>query len=210
MGNVVRLYQEPGGRFPKNKRKELARRIERVFQAGGMMDVEEIVLWGVEVEAIRKARIKKGEMKFWYNYFEQSPDDMIPYWEAEGDFDFSEELWDWFSVLRERFEEIMASDLSIEDPRSLILISILETYDEYYQIYPFAEFLEETLEHIEDKRYLVLWKLYEEMLHEPKRRLIHEWRRIEDNKRNNKARVTFRRYMALVANLGLRKKVFGF
>ena len=44
----------------------------------------------------------------------------------------------------------------------------------------------------------------------PKRRLIHNWNMIDWDKRNNKARVTFRRYMALVANKKLRYKVFGF
>lgn len=44
----------------------------------------------------------------------------------------------------------------------------------------------------------------------PKRRLMHNWDIMDLDKRNNKARVTFRRYMALVANRELRCKVFDF
>ena len=45
---------------------------------------------------------------------------------------------------------------------------------------------------------------------EPRRRLMFNWDITDMDKRNNKARVTFRRYMALVANQELRKSVFGF
>ncbi len=45
---------------------------------------------------------------------------------------------------------------------------------------------------------------------EPRRRLMREWCITEKDKRENTARVTLRRYMALVANVDLRKKVFGF
>lgn len=44
----------------------------------------------------------------------------------------------------------------------------------------------------------------------PRRRLLTEWCMISEEKRHNKARVTFRRYMALVANRKLRKEVFRF
>ena len=45
---------------------------------------------------------------------------------------------------------------------------------------------------------------------QPKRRLMRSWDIMSLDKRNNIARVTFRRYMALVANKVLRVKVFGF
>ncbi|MBQ8199202.1 MAG: hypothetical protein IJZ76_07240 [Lachnospiraceae bacterium] len=40
--------------------------------------------------------------------------------------------------------------------------------------------------------------------------LIGNWDLMSPSKKNNKARVTFRRYMALVANKALRNTVFGF
>ena len=45
---------------------------------------------------------------------------------------------------------------------------------------------------------------------QPKRRLIGYWDIMASDKRNNKARVTFRKYMALLGNKDLRCKVFGF
>ena len=95
------------------------------------------------------------------------------------------------------------------------------------------------MEHLADVRYLALWKVYDELLHDPeleeagsvifvpegpeyehlgihywektkRRRLRNLWDCTEGSKRNNKARVTLRRYMALVANKELRKEVFGF
>lgn len=44
----------------------------------------------------------------------------------------------------------------------------------------------------------------------PRRRLKACWDMIKEEERNNKARVTFRRYMALLANKKLWKEVFGF
>lgn len=44
----------------------------------------------------------------------------------------------------------------------------------------------------------------------PRRRLKTNWDMINKEERNNKARVTFRRYMALLENRKLRKEIFGF
>ena len=114
-----------------------------------------------------------------------------------------------------------------------------EANENYYQIYAFSDFFEETLENICDKRYQTLWKIFDNMVHDPemkkagnviflpdepehenedlhymgvqpKRRLICCWEFMEEDKKNNKARVTFRRYMALLGNKDLRCKVFGF
>ena len=172
-------------------------------------------------------------------FFKQLPDDMIPYWEENGDIVLSEELWDWFSSLKEKFNIMIKTDFSIEKPLEYILELMQEADEEYYRIYTFSDFFEETLENLKDKRFLTLWKLYEEMLRDPelkkagdvifvpdgpgheneglhywgeqpKRRLMREWCMTPLDKQNNIARVTFRRYMALVANKALRAKVFGF
>ena len=44
---------------------------------------------------------------------------------------------------------------------------------------------------------------------QPKRRLCKTWKFTPSEKKNNMGRVTFRRYMALVANKELRKEVLG-
>lgn len=169
----------------------------------------------------------------------QTADDMILYWKEDGDIEFSEELKLWFQMLRTQFDLFMEGEMQVEKPLKYIL-ELMEYADEnYYRIYTITEFFEESMDNIHDKRYLVLWKLYENMLYdseleeagsvifvpegpeyehvglhywgeEPKRRLLRNWSMMEMSKRNNKARVTLRRYMALVANKPLRKKVFGF
>ena len=111
--------------------------------------------------------------------------------------------------------------------------------EEYYHIFTFTDFFEETCENINDKRYLVLWRLYEiylrdeelrkigsiifvpdgpehqyEGIHyfgkQPKHRLVRTWNIMDIRKKKNQARMIMRSYMALVANKPLRQKVFGF
>lgn len=173
------------------------------------------------------------------DFLRVSSDDMIYYWKEDGKFEFSEQLWNWFQDLKSKFESMMNTEFSIEKPVEYIVGLMEEANETYYRIYPFADFFEETLENIADKRYQTLWKLYDEMIHDtelkkagdvifvpegpeyekvglhylgeqPKRRLMMSWDIMESAKKNNKARVTFRRYMALVANKELRCKVFGF
>lgn len=173
------------------------------------------------------------------DFLGQSPDDMIPFWKENCDFEFSKELWEWFKDLKNKFDSIVNTDFEIKKPLKYILDLMEEADENYYRIYTFADFFEETLENLGDKRYQTLWKLYDDMLHDPelknagdvifvpegpeyehmglhywgeppKRRLMHNWDIMDLDKRNNKARVTFRRYMALVANRELRCKVFGF
>ena len=45
---------------------------------------------------------------------------------------------------------------------------------------------------------------------QPKRRLIRNWDFMSFDEKNNKGRITLKRYMALVANRPLREMVFGF
>lgn len=172
-------------------------------------------------------------------FFEQDQDDMILFWEDDGRIRFSKELRKWFEDLSDRYDELMRSEFTVEKSLEWIL-DLMEYADEnYYQVYTIDDFFEETLEHLTDLRYLSLWKIYDEMLHDPelekagsvifvpeepeyehvglfyfeprpRRRLLKEWKSTSIEKKNNKARVTFRRYMALVANKKLRKTVFGF
>ena len=166
-------------------------------------------------------------------------DDMIIAWTGDGKIQFSQNLKEWFVNLRNRFEELSVEKYEKQDALKWI-VELMEYADEnYYRIYTFTDFFEETLKHLQDSRYLLLWKIYEEILYDPemeeagsvifvpdgpeyesegihylgkspRRRLWSYWDWMSMEKRNNKARVTLRRYMALVANKNLREKVFGF
>lgn len=129
------------------------------------------------------------------DFFRQSPDDMIPYWEEICDFTFSDKLWEWFENLKNRFYILFYMDFSIENPLKYIVDLIESAQKKYHHMYPFAEFFEESLENLGDKRYMTLWKLYEEIF---------------DMTERKETREMLRRYAALTANKELRYKVFGF
>lgn len=172
-------------------------------------------------------------------FLEINPDDMILYWKNDGEVCFSDSLLEWFKELKDRFDQLKELKISSEKILEWIL-ELMEYADEnYYCVFTINDFFEETLKHLNDSRYIALWKVYDEMLHDPemekagsvifapegveyehigmhylgeqpRRRLLMNWDIMKPNKKNNRARVKFRRYMALVANKELRKKVFGF
>ena len=98
----------------------------------------------------------------------------------------------------------------------------------YLNIYVNADFLEETLDNIEDIRYQAIWKIFHEIIYSPKvmeegekifdqealkqgiRQTKYSWTMTNYELKRNEGRMKVRRYLALVANLELRKKVFGF
>lgn len=173
-----------------------------------------------------------------------SPNDLIYFWSETAKFDFSDELYMWFELLKWKFDIAIKNEEGLleafeEEPLRHI-VDIMEAAEEnYYHILTFTEFLKETKEHIKDKRYWALWKIYEDMIFAPelikagsvifaterteniqngfcenkrksKRALITDWTSIPREEKDNKGRRTLRRYMALVANKKLRYKVFGF
>lgn len=172
-------------------------------------------------------------------FFRITSDDMILFWDYGKNIQFSQELKQWFTDLKNRFDRILESGDIIDNPLYWI-IDLMEYADEnYYHVYTFSDFFKETMEHLNDKRFLALWKIYDEMLHDPeleeagcvifvpegpefentglhylgtppRRRLKMNWEIMNREEKNNKARKIFRRYMALLENRTLRKEVFGF
>lgn len=385
MGTYAELYSgKDYSTIPDNKRKEFAKRIERLFQEGGMMRIKPNILFGKRVYTIHKVKMGKNGVQFNYNYFEEEewenagfdkenycvfsekfghkdfsevmvaaymleeyyvektavvrlddenvrdwiyvgwmnhlfdehyhvknhesrklfnlfhgleengcrdeedinnqefmdlwkltgigelryfeeyynkgkyyikpittagflnrdPNDLIYFWNEKAGFDFSKELYIWFKVLKVKFDYLMEDEGRCleafkEEPLRHI-VDIMEAAEEnYYHILTFTEFLEETKEHIEDKCYWALWKMYEDMVFDSelikagsvifapegtenrrngfwefkrksKRALSDDWASIPKEKKNNDGRKILRRYMALVANKKLRCKVFGF
>ena len=170
-------------------------------------------------------------------FFKQDADDMIPYWEPGGDLAFSDELENWFAELRTRYDRLSAESPSVEHPLTWINEMLEFADEEYYQVFCFSDFYEESLEHLCDVRYLTLWQLFYDMLHDPemkalgmtvfapdqpesqqnslwgnegRHRLSESWSFMPREKKRNPARMALRRYMALVANKALRNQVFGF
>lgn len=98
------------------------------------------------------------------DYMRLSPDDLIAYWEKESALQFSEECEAWFVELKRKFDELSVTEFIIEKPLRYI-IDLMEDADKNHnRIYTFADFFEESLENLMDRRFQVLWKIYEEML----------------------------------------------
>lgn len=219
------------------------------FLVKGIAEIFEKDFWelwkGIKDVVCRKAKELYGNENCYVEpvptakFFDQTPDNMILYWENDGKLIFSDELWKWFEDLKRKYNQLVMDDVIIKKPLPYILGLMEEANDDFYNIYTFADFFEETLEHMSDKKYQTLWRLYDNLIHnqelrkaadvifvpegpgheheglfyigeQPKRRLIERWDFMEKSKKENIGRITLKRYMALLSNKILREKVFGF
>ena len=121
----------------------------------------------------------------------------------------------------------MKSEYAVDNPMYWILDLMQYADENYYRVYTFSDFFQESIEHLQDRRFLALWKIYDDMLHDPvmeeagsvifvpegpeyehaglsyfgtppRRRLKTYWDVMKKEERDNEARITFRRYMALL------------
>ena len=168
-------------------------------------------------------------------FFRLEPDDMIPYWEEDGDIEPSKEFWKFTKSLKKKYEEIMKTEFQQSFSIKHILEIMKSLYCEYARIMVFEDFFNDTINHMEDKRFLALWKICEDMMKDPE--LIKKVNELYENNGaickdfrgrkgkilkdrclnilgkgayRNEGREKLRKYIALVGNEKLRKKVFGF
>ena len=133
----------------------------------------------------------------------------------------------------------MEEENVVENPLRYMVELLEDAEENFYRVFAYSDYFEECLENLSDRRYQTLWRMFDNLIHnselrkaadvvfvpegpeyekegvhywddEPKRRLIHSWDIMNRDKKHNKGRMTVRRFLALVANLSLRKKVFGF
>ena len=78
MGTFAEIFKETESIIPENKKNEFLEKIEKIFQSGGMMEIECIQLYGKKIYMLRKVRMKEDGMEFHYNYFEDD------FWENAG------------------------------------------------------------------------------------------------------------------------------
>lgn len=72
MGTFADMYRGKDAYIPEEKKAEFIERVEKVFQAGGMMERDCIQMYGKKLPILRKAKMKEGGMNFYYNYFEDT------------------------------------------------------------------------------------------------------------------------------------------
>ena len=153
---------------------------------------------------------------------------MLYYWTPDGDIEVSDDVEKWFSELRKQFDEYVAEWQQIPKLMRYIVDDLLFADRNYVNIRAFSEFLEETMDNISDVRYHILWRIFHDMIHDPdmlkegsvifdkeslangKKKLRYSWTMTDTDLKRNKARMTIRRYLSLIANKELRRKVFGF
>ena len=161
-------------------------------------------------------------------FVNESPDDMLYYWTPEGDIEISDDVEKWFSELKKQFDEYVAEWQQIPKLMRYIVDDLLFADRNYVNIRAFSGFLEETMDNISDVRYHILWRIFHDMIHDPdmlkegsvifdkeslangKKKLRYSWTMTATDSKRNKARMTIRRYLSLIANKELRRKVFGF
>ena len=68
MGTFAQFYKTENALIPANKREEFAERVEKLFQAGGMMDVETVNIKGRYFELLRGVAVHDGYLDCTYNY----------------------------------------------------------------------------------------------------------------------------------------------
>ena len=162
-------------------------------------------------------------------YFQVSKDDLIYFWTKEKPIEFSEDLQAWLQGLKSRFEQIIAEGVNMQFPFRRIKATLDFAQEHYVRIYVFDDFMNETMDYITDARFIALWQLFDEVLHDPENlkaasvlfeiadpnwvgssRKCDQWGCLSSEDKFNKGRQAMRRFLALVANRDLRNKVFGF
>lgn len=157
--------------------------------------------------------------------FNLTPDDLLYYFQEGDEMKFSRELKKWFMEWQKTYQDKINEELVIKNPTKWICDILTFIHANYYGVFAFSSFFYETMENINDQRYLLLWKILEDMAYdeemleigsvlfketESKQKKLKEyWGFIKRYEKNNKARLKLKRYLSLLANKRLRKEMFG-
>lgn len=71
MGTYIDLYCENSKEIHIERQQEFEKKLEKIFQEGGMMQREEVVLFGKRIHVLSPVQIEKTGVRFWYNYWEE-------------------------------------------------------------------------------------------------------------------------------------------
>lgn len=164
-----------------------------------------------------------------------STDDLVLYWTEDKPLNFSAEMEAWLAELKGNYDAILKEGVELDKPLRYIK-EVLDYAEEYYShIYLFNDFVDETMDKINEAEFMALWILFERVLHDKKnleasKDLIEaaegyendenyaanrnrvcdlSWRFVRRKYKFNSGRSNIRRFVALVANKELRHKVFG-
>ena len=135
-------------------------------------------------------------------------DDRI-YWNAKP----SEEMEKWIEELGKRYQKITPKTIGIEEYMELLV----KANTTFKRICPFADMFYEFLTNLNDENYQKALLLFDELIEENresskimKQVAFSSWKNENTGIIFNKGRLNIKRYLVLMANVELRKKVFGF
>lgn len=151
------------------------------------------------------------------DFLQISPDERIYLWTADNPSVISKELEQWFHSLRRQYNRLLHENWNYDQPAYRIY-KVLDDADMYYgRIYVFRSCLDESLDHINDRRYHTLWRMFERMVYSrrsldsiDKIRIENGFSDRDHQWRDHPMRRQLRHYLALIANKELRRTVFGF
>lgn len=152
-------------------------------------------------------------------------DDRLYWWDGTDEVIISEEAKQWLTKLGERHKELMVKlkqEGVCADYNFLVkFLLILKEVNEYYQrIFPFQSMFNEFLQNGNKLEYIAAIELFQELANEAENRkngkLIKymdaywNWDLTDGRITRNKGRMCIKRYLAVMANLKLRKMYFDF
>ncbi len=160
--------------------------------------------------------------------FGERDDDMLAFWKPDRDMQLSSELEQWFVKLKKQFDVYVKEECPVTKMIRQIIDDLSYANSYYLNIYVNSDFMEESLDNIQDARYQAVWRIFHDMVYSPEmmeegkkifdqealkngiRRTRYSWTMTDTELKQNGGRMALRRYLALVANRELREKVFGF
>lgn len=167
-------------------------------------------------------------------YFNIPIDDLVLYWSKEKPLAFSEEMQQWLTILKEDYNTVLAKGVDMTSPLRRIKEMLDFAEEHYFNIYLFEELMNDTFENITNPKFVALWMVFENVLHDPENinaakvlfgpncwhkdegenvqighRVCDTWWAVSNKLKFNSGRQNVRRYIALMTNRDLRQEVFG-
>ena len=118
MGSFVYMIARDDADIIEEKRPEFEERLEKVFNAAGMMEQEHLTLFGKGIRALRPVRIENGYTTFFYNYFEDDVWENAGYYNKNGGV-YSEKVG-WRNFARAIEAAYMLQMLYMQEPSFVV------------------------------------------------------------------------------------------
>lgn len=155
--------------------------------------------------------------KFPKNYH-KTDDDLSYFWTKDSDINFSDEFNVWCQELKKEFDKINNEYYELLETFDYTkkILDTLNYANEYYKrIFAYKEMFYDFLGNSQTKEYQSALKLFEKILEDNKEdgKIIEEcnsWDIEDKNITFNKGRLNVKRFLSIMANKELRKKIFNF